>query len=345
MRNFLLYGILSVGVILIGLRNLLPFLTDRMAGKTEFIVELAACGVIYLFLLILLPAMLRVPKRYFTPLWLEGLSNRVLLTILLVFRVGVAVLLAVLPAFLIFRVNPLYLALGAVPVVFLISRSNKLASRYLEVEARFLANFNERKLAERFGGGEGEEVHHWLTEQLTVAALVCPKDWADDGRTLMDLDWGRNHRIKVIRILRGRERKNIPEGHVRLKGGDTLVVMGDRRQVESFCLLQAQNGVHPAEGTVFRTLKEFIEDQAGVPEAKQLLCCGVSLEREMPQAGKSIRDSGIKTDWSAFLIGLERELLPIPDPDPNLTLRDGDLLWVMGSQEMAGKLVAAGLLD
>ena len=82
-----------------------------------------------------------------------------------------------------------------------------------------------------------------------------------------------------------------------------------------------------------------------MPEAKQLLCCGVSLEREMPQAGKSIRDSGIKTDWSAFLIGLERELLPIPDPDPNLTLRDGDLLWVMGSQEMAGKLVAAGLLD
>ena len=344
-RNFALYGVLALGVILIGVQTLLPYLTARMPDRTEVIVELAACGVIYLFLLILLPAMLRAPKRYFTPLWLEGLSNRVLLTILLVFRVGVAVLLAVLPAFLVFRVNPLYLALGAVPVVYLATRSNKLAGRYLSVEARFLANFNERKLADRFGGGEGEEVHHWLTEQLTVAALVCPKDWADDGRTLMDLDWGRNHRIKVIRILRGRERKNIPEGHVRLKGGDTLVVMGDRRQVESFCLLQAQNGVHPAEGTVFRTLKEFIEDQAGVPEAKQLLCCGVSLEREMPQAGKSIRDSGIKTDWSAFLIGLERELLPIPDPDPNLTLRDGDLLWVMGSQEMAGKLVAAGLLD
>jgi len=344
-RNFAIYGILAVGVILIGVRTLLPMLQDLLADRGEFIVDLAACALVYVVLAVLLAAMLRVPKRYFTPLWLEGLGNRVILSILLVFRVAVAVLLAVLPAFLIFRVNPLFLALGAAPLVVLATRSNKLAGRYLEVEARFLANFNERRLADRFGGGEGEEVHHWLTEQLTVATLVCPADWSDDGRSLMDLDWGNLHHVKVIQILRGRERKNIPEGSVRLKAGDRLVIMGARRQVENFCLLQAQKGVHPAEGTVFRTLKAYIEDQEGVPEARQLLCCGVSLEKEMPQAGRAIRSSGIKEDWSAFLIGLERDLLPIPDPDPNLTLRDGDLLWVMGSQEMAGKLVAAGLLD
>lgn len=80
-------------------------------------------------------------------------------------------------------------------------------------------------------------------------------------------------------------------------------------------------------------------------ESRQLLCCGVNLEREMPQQGKSIRDSGIKEEWSAFLIGLEREFLPIPNPDPNLNLRAGDILWVMGSQDMASKLMRMGLLD
>ena len=340
LRNFAIYGILAVGIIFVGVRTQLPYLTENLSGRTEFITKLAACGVVYLFLLVLLPAMLRTPKRYFTPLWLEGLSNRVILTILMLFRLAAAVLLAVLPAFLIFQLNPLVLALGAVPVVFLATRSNKLASQYLEVEARFLANFNERKLAGRFGG---EETHRWLTEQLTVAALTCPAGWADDGRSLMDLNWGKLHHIKIIQVIRGRERKNIPEGRVRLKAGDRLVVMGDQKQVENFCQLQAKSGVEPAGA--FRTLKEYIEDQEGVPQARQLLCCGVSLEKEMPQAGRSIRDSGIKEDWSAFLIGLERELLPIPDPDPNLTLRDGDLLWVMGSQEMAGRLAAAGLLD
>ena len=38
-------------------------------------------------------------------------------------------------------------------------------------------------------------------------------------------------------------------------------------------------------------------------------------------------------------------MLPIPNPDRSMTLRTGDLLWVMGSQEMAAKLVRLGLLD
>ena len=342
-RNFLLYGILAVGVIFIGVRTQLPYLTEHLTGKTEFFVELVTCGTLYLFLLVLIPAMLRTSRRYFTALWLDGLSNRVILTILIFFRLAVAVLLAVLPAFLIFRLNPLILAVGAVPVIFLVSRSNRLASQYLEVEARFLANFNERKLAERFGG-EGQEVHHWLTEQLTVAVVDCPPDWGEDGRTLMKLNWGKLYHIKIIQVIRGRERKNIPEGKERLWAGDRLVVMGDRRQVENFCLLTAESGIRIAERTELRSLKEYIEDQEGIPKGKQLLCLGIGLEKDMPQAGRSIRDSGIKEDWSAFLIGLERNLLPIPDPDPNLTLRDGDILWVMGSQEMAGKLARAGLL-
>ena len=346
LRTFGIYGILSVGVIFAGVRTLLPYLRQMLGDRGDLIVDLSTCGILYLVLLVLIPAMLRVPKRYFTALWLEGLPNRVVLSILLIFRVGVAVLLGILPAFLIFQVNPLFLALGALPVIWLATRSNTLAGRYLEVEARFLANFNERRLAERFGRAEkGEQVHHWLTEQLTVATVVCPAPFVYEGKSLRELDWGNVHHIKVIQILRGRDRKNIPEGEVRLRQGDRLVIMGSQRQVENFCLLQAQVGLTLQEGTKSRTLKDYISDQEGVAETKQLLCCGVSLSRGMPQEGKPIRSSGIKEAWGAFLIGLERDLLPIPDPDPNLTLRDGDLLWVMGSQEMASRLMKAGLLD
>ena len=64
------------------------------------------------------------------------------------------------------------------------------------------------------------------------------------------------------------------------------------------------------------TLKDYIGGQEGIPEAKQLLCCGVNLEKKMPQEGKSVRDSGIKTDWSAFLIGLGGTSSPSPPPTP-----------------------------
>ncbi|MGN0969475.1 MAG: cation:proton antiporter [Evtepia sp.] len=342
-QTLALYGVLAVGVILLGVRSLLPFLLRLDWGGRR--AELVACGIMYLALLFLLPAMLRIKKRYFTALWLESTSNRLLLSILMIFRAGVVILLAVLPAFLIFQVNPLWLASGAIPLMWIITRSDRLTGHYLEVEARFLANFNERKLAEQFGQGDQAEVHHWLTEQLYVVTLACPEKYVGEGMTLWDHGWGSADHINIIKIIRGKEHINIPEGDVKTRGGDLLVAMGSRRDLENFCFKQTVDGVRPQKGSRLQTLKEYIENQEGIPQTRQLLCCGVSLGKDLPQQGRSIRDSGIKEEWSAFLIGLERDLLPIPNPDRSMTLRTGDLLWVMGSQEMAGKLVRLGLLD
>lgn len=343
-KSFGLYGILAVGAILLGVRSLLPFLVDLLENLAA--AEAITCVVIYAALCFLLPAMLRMRKRYFTALWLDKVSNRVLLAALMILRMGVAVILAAVPAVLIFQVNPLWMAAAALPVIWMATHSQTLAGHYMELEARFLANFNERKLADRFGQAEGDqEVHQWLTQQLYVVTLVCPPDYVQAGQTLHDLDWGRRNHVNVIKLQRGKEHRNIPEGDEALRGEDRLVVMGDKIQLENFCLQQTQDGVRPLEGGTMMTLKDYINAQEDIPEAKQLLCCGVNLEKKMPQEGKAVRDSGIKTDWSAFLIGLERDLLPIPSPDPSLTLRAGDLLWVMGSQEMAAKLLRLGLLD
>lgn len=338
-QTFGLFGVLSVGTILLGVRTLRPFL-EEVGFPGPLPPETVTCIAVYAVLAFLLPAMLRMKKRFFTALWLERTSNRVILSILVIFRMAVAVLLAVLPAFLLFGINPLWLALMALAVILLASRSNKLAGHYLQVEAQFLANLNERKLAVKFG--EGENAHQWLTEQLYVITLVCPQNYVQEGVSLKELDWGKVDSIKVIKLLRGREQINIPEGYVTLHQRDQIVVMGAKRAVENFCRKQEEQGVLPWPGEHLRTLKEYIEKQE---EANQLLCCGVTLDRVDYLQGRSIRDSGIKEDWSAFLIGLERDFLPIPNPDPNLNLRSGDLLWVMGSQEMAGKLMGLGLLD
>ena len=127
--------------------------------------------------------------------------------------------------------------------------------------------------------------------------------------------------------------------------GDRIMAMGSPKDLENFCFKRSTEGVRPVEGARLRTLKDYIESQESGPQAHQLLCYGVPLEKEMPQADRPLRDSGIKEDWKAFLIGLERDLLPIPNPDKDMTLRQGDLLWVMGSQEMAGELMRRGLLD
>lgn len=341
--SFFLYGILAFGAVLLGVRRLLPLMLETFPDQLWLARELT-CLVIYLALALLLPAMLRVRRRFFTALWLEKVSSRVILSALMVLRLGAAVLLAVAPAVLIFQVSPLWISLVALPVVWLATHSKKLASHYLEVEARFLANFNERKLAARFGQGEGEEVHQWLTEQLHVITLAVPAHYAQDGRSLNDLNWGHRDHVQVIQVWRAGRHWNVPEGRWIVRGGDRLAVMGSPRQVENFCRQQAKDGL--SQIGELMTLRDYVAAQETTKDRTgHLLCYGIQLEKNMPQVGKAVRESNIKGDWSAMLIGLERNLLPMPTPDPSLTLRAGDLLWVMGSREMAAKLLALGLLD
>ena len=79
-------------------------------------------------------------------------------------------------------------------------------------------------------------------------------------------------------------------------------------------------------------------------EEQQLLCYAVKVAKDSPLNGKNIKDSQIKSQWSCFVIGLERELLPIIDLHTNMKLSAGDLIWVLGSQKMGSALLREELL-
>ncbi len=103
------------------MRSLLPFLVEVLENLAA--AEIITCVGIYLALAFLLPAMLRMRKRYFTALWLDKVSNRVLLLVLMVLRMGAAVVLAVVPAVVIFQVNPWWMAAAALPVIWMATHS------------------------------------------------------------------------------------------------------------------------------------------------------------------------------------------------------------------------------
>ena len=44
-----------------------------------------------------------------------------------------------------------------------------------------------------------------------------------------------------------------------------------------------------------------------------------------------------------MILGLQRNRLPIAQPDINMTLQNGDLIWILGTKTMAGKLLSAEL--
>lgn len=223
--TFLIYGILLLGISEIGRLLLLPALTDALSNAT--LAAVLTCIAIYFIMAPLLPPMMIFRKRYFTALWLKSFANHLPLMLLVGLRTAVTVLLVIRPMLLMLHIPGWLMLLIAVPTILALSRSDWLIGRYLEIEARFLINFNEKKLQElQKNTPKNQKTHSWLDEQLQVASYVCTADSAAADKELRDLQWGKLMQVNVVKIIRGRKHINIPEGDEQILPGDRLYILG-----------------------------------------------------------------------------------------------------------------------
>jgi CPA2 family monovalent cation:H+ antiporter-2 len=244
-----------------------------------------------------------------------------------------------LPLRIMFSFSTLYMLLAAVIVIAFILRSDWLVAPYLRIEAQFLANFNERKLAER---KDANPSHCWLDEQLCVGKIVFTEQCAAVNKTLAslmsDMLGRRRSGLKIIKIIRHGKHINIPDGEDKILPGDTVFISGSATELETFARFCKTEPQRKQDGT-FATLRDFIKhQQEEYDESDQLLCYAVTVNSESGLAGFSIKDSKIKKDCGGLLLGLERNLYPIISPNIHMRLRENDLLWILGTQKMACRL-------
>ena len=337
-----LYVIIIMGIILAGAFIAWPFLADLLAERQ--LDSLPAAVITVLLTLIamspFLKQVLTQRSKYFTSLWFKSKSNHLPLLVLAFLRLAIVVLLIMLPLQLIFEFSTLPILIAAIVIAAIISRSERLIAPYLNMEARFLTNFNEIKLEQR----RSEDVNHrWLDEQIYVSSFICTPDCPAENKSLDKLRWGPLLGITVIKIIRNKKHINIPERNEKILSKDVVVVMGSPIQLDN---LQQwiKLELHHNEKGEYYSLHDFINKQEQYEESDQLLCCAVEVEKESKLEGMSIKESDIKDGWGGLLIGLERNLLPIIAPDINMRIQTNDLIWVLGPQRMAGKLARAELL-
>ena len=339
--RFFIYGILLLGIGEIGLQILYPALNSIIGRET--LDAVITCILIYTVMIPMLPPMVLSKNRNFTTLWLQSYANRLPLIVLLGIRIAAAVLLVVHPAYVLLHIPAWLLMIAALPLIIYLSRSKSVIGRQLEMEAHFLLNFNEKKLQE-FQETTGGKKHAWLDEQLMVESYFCPEGSEAIGQTLKALQWGRIFQVNIIKIVRGETHINIPEGDEILQAGDVLYVLGTEKALTNFSLMNGYRDVLLESAETPVTLHRFIEGQDNDDEAHQLFMCAVPVKKESGLSGVSIRDSRIKSEWSANLIGIERGVLPILNPAPDFMFNTNDLLWVLGSQRMGQCLIQKGLL-
>jgi CPA2 family monovalent cation:H+ antiporter-2 len=338
--TFLIYGILLLVISEVGRLLIYPALADMLPNAT--LAASLTCILIYIVMAPLLAPMMIFRKKHFTALWLKTFANHLPLMVLIVLRTGVTLFLAVRPIYQLFHM-PRWALLLIVPLVFLISRSDWMVGRYLEIEARFLSNFNEKKLQE-LKEVEKDKGHAWLDEQVQVSEYICTSANAACDMELKELQWGRMWQVNVIKIIRGKKHINIPEGDEKLYAGDRLYLLGTAKAQENFNLFNEQRNLLLEGENDNVSLHAFIENQDEYTEEQQLFSYAVTVKKGTPLAGCSVRDSGIKSKWNAYLIGVERNMMPMMNLNANFILNADDLLWVLGPQKMGEQLVKYEML-
>lgn len=337
--TLLLHSLISLGIIM-----LVPVLCRPLLGDWPW-APLLICAITELCIMPFVSQLLIYRNSYMTSLWLRGIKNRLPLLVLMGVRVLAAMSLLIIPLYLVLRFHPVLITLAGLLLTLLLVCNKGFRGLYLKIEARFLANFNERKLHEEYGSSAQGEFGRRLNEELLVQRFDCPKDSEVLDKTLAELAWGRVYGLKVIKIVRGRRHINIPDGSQRLLPDDRVLLLGEAKDLENFVYSCGGRRLLVPEPEPACTLKDYIAHQGSVLQGEQqLYCCAVHLSEAPLYVGKNLRDSTLREDWDCFLLGLERDMLPIMNPSPDIVLESRDWVWVLGGKKMGERLVAEGLV-
>ena len=91
------------------------------------------------------------------------------------------------------------------------------------------------------------------------------------------------------------------------------------------------------------TLRAFTESQEW--DASHLYATVIPVEKAAELQGKTIRSSGLREKYDCMILGLQRNKLPILQPDVNMSIQRDDLVWVLGTRKMAARLLAGGFSE
>lgn len=271
--------------------------------------------------------MLDLHSSAYTALWVKGPRFHLPLMTLTALRYLLIVLIVFFTLEALLSISSLWLLLMVSVAIVLIYKTRWMSSAYISAETRFIANLNERSLS-----GEQADASQWLDARLSVAQLTCDSTMA--GKTLKQLNWRYLYNVNVIKVIRGRRHINIPSGALELRPDDTLLVLGRPEDLRTFRLALRDVSLQD-----LGTLHQFIENQED--SATDVYVYALPVRRDTSFQGKTIKASRLRETYDCMVLGLQRDRLPILEPDVDMTIQTGDLVWVFGARRMAEKLLAS----
>lgn len=210
--------------------------------------------------------------------------------------------------------------------------SRSLKKRSILIERKFMRNLHLKEYYDMASVGhkKPEYAGGLLARDLHLTDVVLPPGSSWAGKTLMELDLGRQYGIHVASISRAYRRINIPGGSTRIFPQDELQIIGTDESISKFCQELSASVVpeNPAEG------KKKGADGGMV--LRPLLLTSRSIF-----CGKAIRDCGIREHFRCLVVGVERGETYRPDFSVDLQLAENDVVWLVGEADDLQRLSEA----
>ena len=327
-RRVVVFGGLMLAIAIFGIHVAEPALSGYM-GKTA--ADTITCVLIYVFMAPFVGPMMNLHNNLFTSLWLKRKSFRLPLIVLNLIKVAIAVSIAMIPLAVLFNVKAIWLFFIIVGIMVILGRSDGMTGWYLQLETRFLRNFNERIIKREEALGMKET---WLDNKLHIISFFAPKEGEFLGTPLRELDWGYRYNVYVVKIQRGTHTYILPKENVSIQAGDKVYVVGEEMAIMNFYKI-----IDSEPCKRMRTVRQFMD--SGYPDVdKALAICAVKITGQEDFAGKSIKNGNVRSHWNCMILGLQRKGLTVMMPNASMIISKGDIMWVMGSNNNVGRLAS-----
>lgn len=322
-RITLVYSIVSVAIIALTFRFLVPFLHESLPGIWG---SLLAALIIILFISPFLRAIM-IKKNHsveFVTLWNDSRANRAPLVATIVFRVLLAVSFVMFVIAGLFKVSVSLVFGVAVALVILMILSRQLKKQSILIERTFFQNLRYRDMrAEYLGEKKPEYAGRLLSRDLHLTDFELPGEanWA--GKTLAELNFGNRYGVHVVSILRGKRRINIPGASVRLFPQDKIQVIATDEDLNVFG----------------EEMNKSSAMQSDVIEKSEMILRQFRVDENSPFLNKTLKESGIREKYRCLIVGVDRDGETLHAPDPHEPFAEGDVVWIVGENNDVYKLV------
>ncbi len=312
--RILLYSVVLIAEIFISRHFLFP-LADKYFGATGHIIATIITIIAMLpFLLALATGSTKQDEK--VKLHRTAAFYDVPLLAMRIIRYLVALFFIVYFTTLVYSSLTGWLVGAALFVLVIVFASTQLMRRYKGMEKRFIDNLNMRENT-RLG------VNNNLVADIHQAYIEIDQDTPFVGDKLSDSGLRRDYGVSVASIQRGDSYMPLPSKDARIFPGDILGVIGNDEQLRH---LNAD-------------IEAFHKAAMAAPAYPQnhVELSSILLSETSPVIDRPLRDTDLLHDFYSMIVKVQRED-EFFGPTPDLVLKPGDVVWVVGDPAYFDKL-------